>query len=109
MMDHAPEMLSTVKEHAAEMPQGRGGALSPKSPHHRGVAEENCRVCGKKKSKGKGQGYQREGRQEALVRRVTTGGEWKELDHVQPAAAQEQDDSCLCVPTAVVWGLNLFY
>lgn len=32
------------------------------------------------------------------------GGEQRELDHIQPTAAQEWGDSCLCVPIAVPGG-----
>lgn len=82
--------------------RGKGVPCLP-NQHITGVStEENCKGCEKKKSKGKGQGYQREGREEVLVRNGNHA-RWMER------AAQEWDGSCLCAHIAAIWGLNLLY
>lgn len=51
-----------MKEHAPEMPQGRRGALSPKSAHHKGVDRRKLQRLREEEKQGKGGGISEGGK-----------------------------------------------
>lgn len=54
-----------------------------------------------------GKGISRREERRQKFGRATTGGEWWELDHVQPAAAQNRGNSCLYPVIAMVRQCNV--